>query len=312
MQKNLGLDASAYATLAGFDSDWRDTWWHQDYLAFLATRWRLDAVHSALDVGCGAGHWGQRLATLLPPDAHLIGIDHEPGFLDAARARASARGLPQTVTYQEGRAEALPFPDASFDLTTCQTVLIHVANAQAVVQEMARVTKPGGLVLLSEPSNLINAFISRQTLPEHPDPDLLRLLALDLACVRGKRALGQGDHTIGERLIPLLSGAGLDAIEVRKNDRCASLTPPYASQAEQLTLQMLSQSDPQATTRWGGYDIARALYTAGGGDPTAFDDLWRLEVAWQQRNRDQLKQRTHIFSGGLLMYAAWGRKPTQA
>jgi SAM-dependent methyltransferase len=309
MDKNLGLNAARYAQLAGFSSDWRDTWWNQDYLAFLATRWGLADVREALDVGSGAGHWGQRIATLLPPDAHITGVDHEPGFLAAARDRAASRGLPHRFTYTEGKAEALPFPDDHFDLVTCQTVLIHVPDAHKALTEMTRVTKPGGLILVTEPSNLINAFIYRQTLPARADADLLRLMALDTTCVRGKRALGQGDHTIGEHLLPLLTSLGLTAVEVRQNDQCATLLPPYDSPAEALTLQHLAANQYATTMRWGGYDTTRALFSAGGGDLSTFDDLWELDLAWQAQSRDDILQHRHSFGGGLLMYIAWGRKP---
>ena len=53
--------------------------------------------------------------------------------------------------YRVADAKTLPFPDASFDLVTCQTLLIHLADPSAVIAEMARVARPGGLVLAAEP-----------------------------------------------------------------------------------------------------------------------------------------------------------------
>ena len=99
MKKNLGFDAERYASLAGFESDWRDTWWHQDTLELMARRLRLDEVERALDVGCGGGHWGQRLSTLLPKGARGTGVDHEPGFLDAASSiRAPSASSTRSTT----------------------------------------------------------------------------------------------------------------------------------------------------------------------------------------------------------------------
>ena len=83
--KNSGWTAEEYAALAAFDGEWRDIWWNHDFLELMAHRWRLGDVKSVLDVGCGAGHWGQMLAAVLPKDASVIGVDHEAGFLDAAR-----------------------------------------------------------------------------------------------------------------------------------------------------------------------------------------------------------------------------------
>src|SRR5262245_9423130 len=142
--RNMGLSAERYVSLAAFDSDWRDTWWHQDTLDLMAERLRLDEARSVLDVGCGAGHWGQRISTLLCEGAPIVGVDHEPGFLQDARSRA-ARFPAARFEYREGCAEVLPFEDDTFDLVTCQTVLIHVADAEAALREMIRVTRPGGL-----------------------------------------------------------------------------------------------------------------------------------------------------------------------
>jgi 2-polyprenyl-3-methyl-5-hydroxy-6-metoxy-1,4-benzoquinol methylase len=40
----------------------RDFWWNHDFLELMSARWRLAAVRSVLDVGCGVGHWGRCLA----------------------------------------------------------------------------------------------------------------------------------------------------------------------------------------------------------------------------------------------------------
>ena len=67
---------------------------------------RLDAAlrrvgdwtgRTVLDVGCGVGHWGQRMMTLLPEEATLVGIDAESSWMDKALTRATARGLGAAV-----------------------------------------------------------------------------------------------------------------------------------------------------------------------------------------------------------------------
>lgn len=50
------------------------------------------------NVGCGHGHWGQRLAPFLAPDARLLGIDREAQWVEIARARAETRGLGERFT----------------------------------------------------------------------------------------------------------------------------------------------------------------------------------------------------------------------
>jgi ubiquinone/menaquinone biosynthesis C-methylase UbiE len=94
----------------------------------------------ALDVGTGAGALAFALAPLV---REVVGLDPVPELLELARARA----LPNTE-FVEGDGTALPFPDASFDLAATHRTLHHVAQPDRVVAELARVTRPGGHVLV--------------------------------------------------------------------------------------------------------------------------------------------------------------------
>ena len=54
----------------------------------MAQRWKLDAVRDVLDVGCGVGHWGMLLASVLPENARVTGVDREPGWVERGERRA--------------------------------------------------------------------------------------------------------------------------------------------------------------------------------------------------------------------------------
>ena len=95
----------------------------------------------ALDAGCGTGIYTRRLAER---GADVTGVDADPEMLAAARLKApSARLIQADVT-------ALPFADATFDLSLAVTLLCFVDDAQRTVQELVRVTRPGGRVVLAE------------------------------------------------------------------------------------------------------------------------------------------------------------------
>lgn len=94
----------------------------------------------ALDVGTGAGALAFALSPLV---REVVGLDPVPELLVLARARAR----PNTE-FVEGDGTALPFHDGSFDLAGTHRTLHHVAQPERVVAELARVTRPGGHVLV--------------------------------------------------------------------------------------------------------------------------------------------------------------------
>jgi demethylmenaquinone methyltransferase/2-methoxy-6-polyprenyl-1,4-benzoquinol methylase len=69
-------------------------------------------------------------------------------MLAVARKRVAARGLGARIELHEGRAEALPFPDSSFDALTVTYLLRYVDDPAATVGELARVVRPGGTMAL--------------------------------------------------------------------------------------------------------------------------------------------------------------------
>lgn len=98
-----------------------------------------------LDVGTGDGNYAIESAKR---SAIVTALDLEQEMLDVAHARAASCEVDMTLRL--GRAEALPFEDASFDVVIAVTVLCFVPDAQRAVREMARVLVPGGRVVLGE------------------------------------------------------------------------------------------------------------------------------------------------------------------
>ena len=97
----------------------------------------LSPTDRVLDVGCGTGILA-RAATGRVPEGTVTGLDQNDGMLAVAR-RSDA-----TVTWRQGSAEALPFPDESFDHVFSQFALMFFADQVVGLQEMLRVLRPGG------------------------------------------------------------------------------------------------------------------------------------------------------------------------
>jgi len=95
----------------------------------------------ALDAGCGTGIYTRRLTER---GALVTGVDNDSEMLVAARRKAPAAAL------IEGDVAALPFADATFDLSLAVTLLCFVQEPQRAVAELVRVTRPGGRVVLAE------------------------------------------------------------------------------------------------------------------------------------------------------------------
>jgi len=289
--------------------DTRTYWWNEDFLRMIVHRWPVGALKHGLDVGCGVGHWGRQLASVLP-DLELVGIDREVGWVEAAERRAQQAGLEGRLRYRQGAAEAIPFDDDCFDLVTCQTLLIHVASPPRALAEMVRVLKPGGTLLVAEPTNIAPTILDSLAIGDAP-ATTSSLLAFQLYCVKGKAQLGEGNDLLGESLPLLLRGAALTDVEIRNNDRTWPLVPPYATAVERAQIEDLE--DALSRDRWiWDRETTQRYFVAGGGPPGEFSELWALATDSSRRVLEGFRRKSLTSAGGTLFYLAWGRKPVQA
>lgn len=120
-----------------------------------------------LDVACGTGN----LAVLAAQSGCVVsGIDIAANLLEQARVRAHTAGL--DIDFQEGDAEALPYPDNTFDLTVSMFGVMFTPRPAVAAAELWRVTKPGGLIALANwtPEGFIGKMFSvfKKHLPPPP------------------------------------------------------------------------------------------------------------------------------------------------
>jgi len=99
---------------------------------------------AVLDVGCGTGVVA---LTAARAGAKVEGLDLTPELVERARENARLAGL--TASFREGDAEALPFPDASFDFVVSQFGHMFAPRPDVTIAEMLRVLKPGGTIAFS-------------------------------------------------------------------------------------------------------------------------------------------------------------------
>ena len=137
----LGPNYDRFASLLSFAQDPR---WRR----FLVSRIPDSAAHVA-DVATGTAAVAIELAQRVPARS-VVGVDQSPEMLAAGRARVERAGLSTRVELREGRAEELPFEDASFDALTFTYLLRYVDDPAAQLRELARVVRPGGVVAMQE------------------------------------------------------------------------------------------------------------------------------------------------------------------
>jgi SAM-dependent methyltransferase len=99
-----------------------------------------------LELGCGGGASTNALAEQLP-GYHCTGLDISEPAITLARSRFKAENL----VYQAGDSLELPFADASLDAVTSRDVIEHLPDVGRAFAEMARVVKPGGLIVIRSP-----------------------------------------------------------------------------------------------------------------------------------------------------------------
>ena len=104
----------------------------------------LEPGLSVLEVGCGLGDDARRMAEKVAPDGLIIGMDASAKLIGDASRLASSNPL---IHWVQADARRLPFAPESFDRCRVDRTLQHIAQPEAAIREMARVLKPGGILL---------------------------------------------------------------------------------------------------------------------------------------------------------------------
>ncbi len=107
----------------------------------------LDSKH-ILDIGCGPGLDTVAMARLVGSQGRVEGIDHDPAMIEQAQSLANANQVNNTVQHQVASASQLPFANDHFDAVRSERLFMHLAQAENALAEAARVTKPGGRLVV--------------------------------------------------------------------------------------------------------------------------------------------------------------------
>ena len=162
----------------------------------------ISAGQRVLDVGCGSGAVTRDIAKRVGERGLAVGLDPSPELLAVARGLAERAGLADRVEFREGNALRLPFPDSSFDVVVCATVLSHVPEGEAAIPELVRVLRSGGRLGVFD-------LDADMTIFTHPDRALTRRI---IAAASDATAV---DGWLVRRLPFLFGRAGIADVRVR-------------------------------------------------------------------------------------------------
>lgn len=129
-----------------YNEQWNQ--WSEASLAWMLERAECTPDDRILDVATGTGFTAFAFASRV---REVVGLDISSGMLEQARARAAAQQI-TNVSFQQGAAESLPFPDGDFDIVTSRVAPHHFLLLNKFIQECWRVLKPGGRLLITDTS----------------------------------------------------------------------------------------------------------------------------------------------------------------
>jgi ubiquinone/menaquinone biosynthesis C-methylase UbiE len=193
--------------------------------------------HRVLEIGCGTGVVLRDIARLVGPRGTVVGVDPSRTVLAAARQLCGRRPGCAAIALRLGAGEQLPFRARRFDATVAVTVLLHVADPLRVVAEMARVTRPGGVVAVQDQDFGTVALA-------HPDRDLTDRI------MRGVATAIYEEPYSGRRLPGLLRAAGLEDVRL--------LTDVYQDTALEPYTQTFLERRAERAVRFGIATAAEA------------------------------------------------------
>ena len=192
--------------------------YERDFVPVIGEPFAIDLIEEAglragervLDVACGTGIVSRLAAARVGARGRVAGVDMNPAMLAVARRVATG---PAAMRWFETTAEAMPLPDASFDVAFCQLGLQFIPDKRAAASEIRRVLVPGGRACVSvpTPTRFFDAF----------EQALQRRIPAAAPFVRMVFSMHDA-----QELERLLTSAGFTDVNVRAYTKAIHLPPP--------------------------------------------------------------------------------------
>lgn len=184
--------------------------WRREFLPLLYKYLELKRGQTVIDVGCGTGSFSRILPNGIKFQGKVIGVDKNRRLLSVAKKITKKQHIPsRVVSYRQGKAESLPFPDNFADRVVCQMLLWIVKDRAKVIDEMIRVCKPDGLV------GAVDVVLDKIAY-YYPDSERYGDLydKYEVALLKGSEKLYGADRKVGYKLPSLFKERGLERVRL--------------------------------------------------------------------------------------------------
>jgi ubiquinone/menaquinone biosynthesis C-methylase UbiE len=247
--------------------------WRDSTIDRIASWLGLHRGITAVDVGCGLGYLGWTFWRHYGKDSCYIGVDCSEDLLMEAAQKSNEWSSGGRVDFVKGSAYSIPLPDECADWVMCQTLLMHLEFPRKALDEMLRVTKPGGVIMCMEPDNISSSMsLPFSSLCPMTVDERLWTFRMQLIWAEGRERLGRGDWGIGAKVPTMMADAGLTRIDVLYNDSPRFIHPPYETEVqshsiEQIRESILDKDEDTSKLLWKRW---RECFIAGGGSLSTF------------------------------------------
>ena len=233
----------------------RDRWWDASFTTFLQGTLQPRAGNRILDVGCGTGIAEVSLGGLRLSQVRLFGIDRIYGRVRQAAESTAAHNVRAGLATAD--ACHLPFANGAFDSTFCVAVLQHVKELDTAVGEFARVTKPGGRVLVVEPDNSARYWYSSA----ESGKQLFQLGALFFKAL-AEATDSTTEQAVGPRVSEIFAPQGIEPVAVRVFPVASArlgAPPPSVWNTRRESIREAIEGAPNESIRRLGLDYLKLL-----------------------------------------------------
>jgi ubiquinone/menaquinone biosynthesis C-methylase UbiE len=285
--------------------------WSPEQVRSLAKLFRLRPGMKLLDCGCGLGYAMRTWGPFVMPGGKLTGLDPVPDLLRQARRNLGRDRLGKAAEFVQGDIRDMPLGDNSFDISIAHVVFCHLAGQQQALDEMIRVTRPGGCVAVFDNavsggpqggwSNIHEPTIERE----------LFELEMHLRSLEGLRRLGHGDFRVGCYVPSWMEARGLRDVNVRCNEKVRWVAPPYRSPAQQTDWSSTRERIKARVTRPRPERIYYKQLRAGGADEKSIRRMQNRNRRSFERLRKAAVGRTLAYAWSSQFWCIWGFCPTK-